>query len=286
MSRLMIFSGAAMLALSSASFCYEIKPKTPDTAFTGKLKPDIIGLSSQDDAAKVGGALESYLKDYHGVSPQAVQRKFGNTNVAYVTSMTFNAPQTGDRGAESVNAYFSTPASGNFAYYITRDLSFAPGKQPTQGEMIQRVTEKYGSPTAIGDQRLYYFYKNGKVVSVRQKYTDSSAIEALNAPINPKIAVALSDAGGRGSCIAVLKHIQAEPDKSLDKLVPDAKNAICDGLLDVVLTPGASADRVGKATFTLIDFNRVVTSAKIDADALEASKNETQKNPATNAPKL
>ncbi|MBY0382114.1 MAG: hypothetical protein K2W78_09385 [Xanthobacteraceae bacterium] len=286
MSRLMVFTGAALLALLSAAASYEIKPKTPDTAFSGKLKPDIMGLNSHDDPAKVGGVFESYLKDFHGVTPQAVQRKFGNTGTAYVTSMTFTAPASGDRGAETVGIYFSTPASGNFAYYITRDLGFAPGKQPTQGEMIQRVTEKYGSPTAIGDGRLYYFYKSGKIVSAKQKYTESSAVDALNAPINPKVAVALSDAGGRGSCIAVLKHIQAQPDKSLDTLLTDSKNAICDGLLDVALTAGTATDRVGKATFTLIDFTRIISAAKIDADALDASKKDPKKSPASNTPRL
>lgn len=286
MSRLTMFSGAVLLVFSSAAFGYDIKPQTPDTAFSGKLKPEIIGLSSQDDAAKAGGVFESYLKDFHGVTPQATQKKFGNTGIAYVTSMTFNAPKSGERGAEAVSMYFSTPASGNFAYFITRDLGFAAGKEPTQIEMIQRIVDKYGNPTAIGDHRLYYFYKNGKIVSAKQKYTDNSAVDALNAPISPKVAVALSDAGGRGSCIAVLKHIQAEPDKSIDKLLADSRNAICDGLLDVVFTDGASPGRVGKMTFTLIDFRRVVTAAKIDADALEASNREPQKGPAGSVPRL
>jgi hypothetical protein len=286
MFRSVSIAGAFWLFAAPVAHAYEIKVKTPDTAFSGKLLPDIVGLSAQDDAAKVGGVFENYLKDFQGVKPQAVQRKFGNTGITYVTSMTFDATAGGDRGAESITALFSTPASGNFAYYITRNLGFPADRQPTQSEMIQRVIGKYGDPTAIGDGRLYYFYKGGKVVSVKQKYTAATAVDAINAPISPKAAIALSDAGGRGSCVAVLKHVQAAPDKSLDKLVDDAKGANCDGLVDVVLTPVPSTDRVQKATFTLIDFKRIVGAAKIDADAIVASQNEPQKTSTGNTPRL
>ncbi len=68
-------------------------------------------------------------------------------------------------------AAFSSPASANRAYYVSRTLGFANDKQITKSDMIQQVMAKYGDkPTAIGDGRLYYFYKGGKVVSVKQKY--------------------------------------------------------------------------------------------------------------------
>ena len=87
-------------------------------------------------------------------------------------------------------AVFSSPASANRAYYVSRLLGFSTDKQPSKAEMIERVTTKYGAPTAIGDGRMYYFYKAGKLMSVKQKYTPATALEALNAPINPKVAVA------------------------------------------------------------------------------------------------
>jgi hypothetical protein len=136
------------------------------------------------------------------------------------------------------------------------------------------VIEKYGKPTAIGDGRLYYFYKAGKIVSVKQKYTPESAVTALN------------DSNGRGSCVAVLKHVQAEQEKSLDHLARDAKGANCDGLVDVVLSPGNTRDRVGKAIFTLIDFKRIASAAKIDNEALAAEKNAPQKASSGSSPKL
>jgi hypothetical protein len=183
-------------------------------------------------------------------------------------------------------AVFSSPASANRAYYVSRILGFSSDKQPSKAEMIERVTSKYGQPTAIGDGRMYYFYKAGKVMSVKQKYTPASALEALNAPINPKIAVALNDANGRGSCVAELKRVQVL-DKTLDKLVTEAKAANCDGLVTVEISQGITSDRVSKAEFTLIDFKQIISAAKIDADAFAAEKNEAlNKTPLGNAPKL
>jgi hypothetical protein len=133
---------------------------------------------------------------------------------------------------------------------------------------------------------MYYFYKAGKVMSVKQKYTPASALEALNAPINPKIAVALNDANGRGSCVAELKRVQVL-DKTLDKLVTEAKTANCDGLVTVEISQGITSDRVSKAEFTLIDFKQIISAAKIDEDAFAAEKNEALiKTPLGNAPKL
>jgi hypothetical protein len=286
MLRSTMLAGVALISAASMAMGYDIKPKTPDTAFSGKLRPDIIGISSNDDAAKVGGVFEGYLRDFPNAKPQANQQKFGSTDVTYATSMKFDVPASEGHGVESMEVYFTSPASGNFAYYVTRDLGFAKDKQPTQQDMIQRVTDKYGKPTAIGDGRLYYFYKAGKIVSVKQKYTAESAVAALNDPISPKAAVALNDANGRGSCVAVLKHVQAEAEKSLDRLVKDAKEANCDGILDVTLSAGSAKDRVGTAVFTLIDFKRIASAAKIDSEARAAEKNAPQKASSGGSPKL
>lgn len=278
--------GLLPVAFSAASHAYEIKPRTPEAAFAGKLQPDIVGLSSNIEGAKASAIFEAYLKDLPGVKPEATQQKFGGTNVTYVTSMKFVSPATSNHPGESMVAAFSSPASGNRAYYVSRNLGFASDRQPSKLEMIERVTTKYGTPTAIGDSRIYYFYKAGKLMSVKQKYTPAAALEALDAPINPKIAVALNDANGRGSCVAALKRSQAL-DKTLDKLAAEAKAANCDGLVTVDISPGITPDRVSKAEFTLIDFKQIVSAAKIDEDAFAAEKNEAlNKTPLGNAPKL
>jgi hypothetical protein len=287
MSKRALLAGVVLAAAVVPALAYEIKPKTPDTAFSAKLMPDIVGLSSHVDADKARALYESYLKDFPGVKPQAVERKFGSTNVSYVTAMTFDKPKAGDHPGESLASHFSSPASGNFAYMVKRDLGFATASQPTKAEMIAHVTGKYGTPTVIGDGHLYYFYRKGKIVSVKQKYTPASALEALNAPVNPKAAVALNDANGKGSCIAALKHVEATADRSLEALLAEAKSAHCDGLLDVTLAAGGAPDRVSKAIFTLIDFKRIISAAKIDAEAFAAEKNAAlNRMPSGNAPKL
>lgn len=269
------------------SWAYDIKPKSPESAFSAKLQPDIVGLSSATAGSKAGSVFESYLKDLPGVKPEPTQQKFGSTNVTYVTSMKFTSPASGNQPGQSMTAFFSSPASVNRAYYISRTLGFANDKQITKADMIQQVMAKYGDkPTAIGDGRLYYFYKGGKIVSVKQKYTPASALDALDAPINPKAAVALNDADGRGSCVAMFKRAQAL-DKSLTKLVDEAKAANCDGLVTVELFGGVAPDRVGKAEFTLVDFKQIVSAAKIDADAFAAEKDASVNSASQgNAPKL
>lgn len=280
------FLALCSIAVPAAGWAYDIKPKIPDTAFTKKLQPDIVGMSSNIEGSKASPVFEAYLKDLPGVKPETTQQKFGGTNVTYVTSMKFVSPATSNHPGESMMAAFSSPASSNRAYYISRNLGFAAGKQPSKAEMIESVRAKYGAPTAIGDGRIYYFYKAGRTMSVKQKYTPASALDALNAPINPKAAVALNDSNGRGSCVAELKRVQAL-DKTLDRLVTEAKSANCDGLLTVEISPGITPDRVGKAEFTLIDFKRIISAAKIDADAFAAEKNEAlNKTPLGNAPKL
>ncbi len=286
MLRSVLIATLASSAIAVSASAYEIKPKTPDVGFSSKPQPDIVGLSSNIEGSKASAIFEAYLKDLPGVKPEATQEKFGDTNVTYLSSMKFVSPASSNHPGESMTANFSSPASTNRAYYIERSLGFANDKQPSKQEMIERVTGKYGNPTAIGDGRVYYFYKAGKVMSVKEKYTPASAVTALNGALNPKAAVALNDANGRGSCVAILKRAQAT-DKTLPKLADDAKAANCDGLVAVELSPGITPDRVGKADFTLIDFKEIVSAAKIDADALTAAKNETlNKTPLGNSPKL
>jgi hypothetical protein len=276
----------ALVALASPAMSYVIKPKAPDTAFSGKLQPDILGLSSSVDAGKAGAVFEAYAKELQGVTPQATQQKFANTDVTFADTMKLEQQSSSDHAGESLFAAFSTPASGNFGYYVSRDLGFAKDQQPTKSEMIQRVIGKYGDPTLIGDGTIYYFYKGGKIVSVKQRYTPATAVDALNEPIAPRAAVALNDSDGHGSCIAMLKRARALADKTLDQLNAETKEANCDGLVSVELSNGISPDRVGKADFTLIDFKRAASAARIDKEALAAAKEDTVSKTPGNAPKL
>jgi hypothetical protein len=92
-SGLVAFAALFSVTVTATGWAYEIKPKSPDTAFSGKLKPDIVGLSSATEGSKAAPVFEAYLKDLPGVKPETAQQKFGGTNVTYVTAMKFTSPR-------------------------------------------------------------------------------------------------------------------------------------------------------------------------------------------------
>ena len=152
--------------------------------------------------------------------------------------------------------------------------------------MVKQVMDKYGTPTIVGDQHLYYVYRGGGIVSVGEKYKEPAAVVAIDKPLDPKMALKLNASNtGRGSCVAVVKRALAK-DKTLSALLDDAKGANCDGVLSVQLTPGTPSDRVGNAQFALLDVKRVISAAAIDGDALAAEQNERNAVPKGSAPKL
>jgi hypothetical protein len=151
--------------------------------------------------------------------------------------------------------------------------------------MIKQVMDKYGAPTIVGDQHLYYIYRAGSIVSVGAKYKEATALEAIDRPLDPRTAIKLNDGNGRGSCVAVVKRSQAK-EKSLSAMLDEAKGANCEGALSVQLTPGTTPGQVGNAQFTLLDFKRMISAAAIDDNALVAEKNERNPTPQGNAPRL
>lgn len=273
---------AYMGLLPATALASDIKPKMPDTAFSGKIKPDILGLSLEDDAAKARGAIEAHFKDRQGVKPSIGQQTFASTRASYIHSLTFDQPVSAKDGGEIISMMFSTPASANRAFFVSRTLAFAPAAQPLKADLLKQVMDKYGAPTLIGGQHVYYFYRGGKIVSVKQKYKPETALEALDKPVAPKAALALNNSKGQGSCVAAVKHI-GTLDKTLKGLLAEAKDANCEAALTVTIAPGASADRTGKAEFMMVDFKRIMSAAAIDD---EASKLGQSNAPAGNAPKL
>ena len=166
-----------------------------------------------------------------------------------------------------------------------RNLTFAQDQQPSKTEMMKQVMDKYGTPTIVGDQHLYYIYRGGRIVSVGVKYKGSTALDAIDRPLDPRAAIKLNGTNGQGSCVAVVKRSQAR-EKTLSAMLDEARDANCDGALSVQLTPGVAPDRIGNAQFTLLDFKRIVSASTIDGDALAAEKNELNPMPQGNAPKL
>ena len=275
----------SLAVLPAASLAYDIKPKSSESAFTAKVRPDILGISTDSTAESARAIFETAFRGRIDTKTDIQQQKFGSTAVSYIAALTFDFPSGPKQTGEVLSTSFSSPASANRAYFVTRNLTFAQDQQPSKTEMIKQVMDKYGAPTIVGDQHLYYIYRAGRIVSVGVKYKETTALDAIDRPLDPRAAIKLNGTNGQGSCVAVVKRSQTK-EKTLSAMLDEARDANCDGALSVQLTPGIAPDRVGNAQFTLLDFKRIVSAATIDGDALAAEKNERNPMPQGNAPKL
>jgi len=287
MLRRALFLALAMgpAALPAISQAYDLKPKAPATAFTGKLHPDILGLSPESTADSARAIFEARFKGHTDTQTDIQQQKLGDTGIGYVAALNFSLPGGPKQTGELLSGSFSSPASANRAYFIARNLTFAPDQQPSKADMIKEVMGKYGVPTIVGDQHLYYIYRSGSVISAVTKYKEATALEAIDKPLDPRAALKLNGDSVRGSCVAVIKRAQTKA-KMLGAMLDEAKGANCDGVLSVQLVPGTPPDRVGIAQFTLLDVKLVVSAAAIDNEAIAADQNERKALPKGNAPKL
>jgi hypothetical protein len=272
-------------ALPIATQAYDIKPKTPESAFSAKLHPDILGISSDSSAEAARAILESFFKGRANATKDIQQQKFGSTAISFITTLNFSLPAGQGQNGEVLSGSFSSPASANRAYLVARNLSFAEDRQPTKADMVKEVMGKYGAPTIVGDQHLYYIYRAGSIVSAGTKYKDTMAIDAIDKPLDPRAALKLNGETIRGSCVAVVKRAQAK-EKTLAAMLVEAKGANCDGVVSVQLIPGTAPDRVGIAQFVLLDVKGVISAAAIDNDAVAAEQNERNAMPKGSAPKL
>ena len=282
---LVVILAMSPAALPEASLAYDIKPKTPESAFAAKLRPDILGISTDSTADSARASFESAFKGRLDTKTDIQQQKFGGTATSYIAALIFSFPAGPKQTGEVLSSSFSSPASANRAYFVARNLTFAQDQQPSKADMIKQVMDKYGAPTIVGDQHLYYIYRAGSIVSVGAKYKEATALDAIDRPLDPRTAIKLNDGNGRGSCVAVVKRSQAK-EKSLSAMLDEAKGANCEGALSVQLTPGTTPGQVGNAQFTLLDFKRMISAAAIDDNALVAEKNERNPTPQGNAPRL
>jgi len=282
---LIVTLAIAPAALPIATQAYDLKPKTPESAFSAKLHPDILGISSDSTAEAARAILESFFKGRANATKDVQQQKFGSTAISFITSLNFSLPTAPGQNGEALSTSFSSPASANRAYFVARNLTFAEDRQPTKADMVRDVMGKYGAPTIVGDQHLYYIYRAGSIVSTGTKYKEATAVDAIDKPLDPKAALKLNGETIRGSCVAVVKRAQAK-EKALAAMLSEAKGANCDGVLSVQLISGTAPDRVGIAQFSLLDIKRVISAAAIDNDAIAAEQNERNAMPKGSAPKL
>jgi hypothetical protein len=271
-----------LASLPVASLADDFKPKTPETAFSGKLRPDILGISNESTAEAARTIFDSLFKDRTDTKTDIQQQKLGDAS--YVAALNFSLPAGSKQNGEMLSTSFSSPASTNRAYFVARNLTFAPDQQPSKADMIKEVMGKYGVPTIVGDQHLYYIYRKGSIMSVGGKYKEATALEAIDKPLDPKAAVKLNGDTVRGSCVAVVKRAQTKA-KDPAAMLTDAKGANCDGVLSVQLVPGTPADRVGIAQFTLLDVKQLISATTIDNAALTTGSTDGS-SPKGHAPKL
>ena len=269
-----------LISLPAVVLAEDIKPKTPDTAFSGKLRPDILGISHESTAESARAVFDSLYKGRTDSKTDIQQQKIGSAT--YVAALNFSLPIGPKQNGETFSTSFSSPASANRAYLVARNLAFAPDQQPTKADMIKEVMGKYGVPTIVGDQHLYYIYRKGSIMSVGGKYKEASALDAIDKPLDPKAAVKLNGDTVRGSCVAVVKRAKARDPSAL---LADAKGANCDGVLSVQLVPGTPGDRVGIAQFTLLDIKQLLSATAIDNAALTTGSTDGL-SPKGTAPKL
>jgi hypothetical protein len=268
--------------LPAASPADDIKPKAPETAFSGKLRPDILGISTESNAEAARGVFDSLFKGRNDAKTDIQQQKLGNGGTSYVAALNFSLPAGPKQNGEMLSSSFSSPASANRAYFVARNLTFAQDQQPSKADMIKEVMGKYGVPTIVGDQHLYYIYRKGSIMSVGGKYKEATALEAIEKPLDPRAAVKLNGDTVRGSCVAVVKRAQAKV-KDPSAMLTEAKGANCDGVLSVQLVPGTQGDRVGIAQFTLLDVKQLISAAAIDSAATGLGNGSM---PTGSAPKL
>lgn len=270
-------------ALPAASLAYEIK--APESAFRDKLRPDIVGVSTASSADAARAVLEALFKGRKDTQTDIQQQKFAGTAINFITALNFSLPAGPRQTGEAIASSFTSPASANRAYYITRDLTFAKDQQPSKADMVKEIMDKYGRPTIVGHQHLYYIYRKGSIISAGTKYKEATALAAIDKPLDPRAAVKLNGNTVRGSCVAVIKRAEAKT-RELSAMLTEAKGANCEGVLSVQLVPGTAPDRVGVAQFALLDVKLVISAAAIDAAAVAAEQSAHKTMPKGNAPKL
>src|SRR5882757_313574 len=83
---LVVILAMSPAALPEASLAYDIKPKTPESAFAAKLRPDILGITA--DSARA--SFESAFKGRLDTKTDIQQQKFGGTATGYVAALIFS----------------------------------------------------------------------------------------------------------------------------------------------------------------------------------------------------
>ena len=119
----MVALAVELISPPAASLADDIKPNTPETAFSGKLRPDILGISTESNAESARAIFDSLFKGRTDTRTDIQQQKSANGGASYVTALSFTLPA----GSKS-DAYFlggNLPRPPLFAVRC-RAFSFEP----------------------------------------------------------------------------------------------------------------------------------------------------------------
>jgi len=207
---LVVILAMSPAALPEASLAYDIKPKTPKSAFAAKLRPDILGISTDSTADSARASFESAFKGRLDTKTDIQQQKFGGTATSYIAALIFSFPAGPKQTGEVLSSSFSSPASANRAYFVARNLTFAQDRQPSKADMIKQVMDKYGAPTIVGDQTPL-LHLSGRLDRIGGREVQGSGGTRGDRPAaRSKNRDQAQRRQCRGSCVAVVKRSQAK----------------------------------------------------------------------------
>src|SRR5882757_1076236 len=89
---LVVMLSVFSVLLPAMSEAYDIKPKTPNSAFAGKSRPDILGISADTTADAARAIFESSFKGRSDANTDIQRQKFGGTSVSYTATLNFGVP--------------------------------------------------------------------------------------------------------------------------------------------------------------------------------------------------
>src|SRR4051812_46590546 len=88
----------ALASLPAVSFALDLKPKQAESAFTAKLHPDILGVSTDAAADAALAMLESAFKGRAGTRADIGKQAFGSDTAGYVAAVTFDQAAAAKQG--------------------------------------------------------------------------------------------------------------------------------------------------------------------------------------------
>lgn len=253
--------------------------ESPASSGFGSRKPAILGITTDSAGERVARQLKAH-GDLWGARSKTLREETATPGPAgtggppYIQRVSLQlTPQSMEErtrfgGNDTIRVEFSTPASGNTAVLISRELTFTGlVTPPSMVQYVEKLFADYGKPTLIADNRILWLYrKGGQLASVGRSYTAQSAMDALKSPRLPPDPPVIDTVLGVdvGKCVRALDGASVARD-----IARLWQEATCDAALVVLLS--GSEDRLRAASFQINDLERRAGNAALDARSREAA---------------